>query len=175
MLSGAQDFAPWRRLSWGETKHTSWLFRAPKRMQLNTFFTEKTLSFGWQEVEIHHCCGYGWSICLWDLCNFWDVKFVRLHLESHCFVSMVFFKHQHDTSNPEGNLLPQHHFDEASFNPINKNSTRGLPRKRIISKKPSETHSPNNVGSCCYLYTPCAVSMSNLGSTNIRNDCRKNL
>ena len=32
---------------------------------------------------------------------------------------MVFFKHQHDTSNPEGNLLPQHHFDEASFNPIN--------------------------------------------------------
>ena len=168
-------FCTVRRLSWGETTHIL-AFPAPQRMQHDTFFTEKNTRslFGARSRNTHvvgirlnqFSCGIYFLRC--EICQ-------TAKLELHCCVSMVFLKHQHDTSNPFGNLLPQHHFDEASFNPINKNSTRGLPRKRIISKKPSETHSPNNVGSCCYLYTPFAVSMSNLGSTNIRIDCRKNL
>ena len=60
MLSGAQDFAPWRCLSWGETTHIL-AFRAPTRMQGTHFSRKKTHGvFSVQEVEIHHCCWYGW-------------------------------------------------------------------------------------------------------------------
>lgn len=134
---------------------------APQGCKEHIFHGKKHTEFRVQEVEIHtlliwlnqFSCGIYFLGC--EICQ------TAFRIALFC-LNGLFLKHQHATSNPFGNLLPQHHFDEGSFNPINKNSTRGLPRKRIISKKHPETHSPNNVSPTTL--DPAAIYTVHLGS-----------
>ena len=105
--------------------------------------TEETRSFFFQSFG---CKKWKYtSLWIWlinDLVgfSFGDVKFVRI--ASFC-LNGLFSKHQRHTSNPETNLLPQHHFDEIGIIRSNQyNSTLDLPKKTNHLKTKSRNSFP---------------------------------